>query len=957
MGNKKCSVCNREMKEWGDENLGHHLHLIATKSMIDGNVHIHGDLENKDAMKELIHMSEVEIGIERKLEQGASVPKEIVFKNRQRIGDMLMFTCGVRDFKKAFPDTRVNVISTAGHIWDHNPHIDRTLQPTAENTVEIGPGKLTNKSNSLDWHMANSFRVSIEDKLKVRIEQGESRPDIWLTKEEWDSPRPIERPYWVICTNGEKGWGCKMYPHNKWQEVIDQNPEITFVQIGTAEDNAPRLAGANVIDYIGKTQNRETGIRDLFKLFLHAEGSIGLVSFHMHLSGALYKPCVVIAGGREPVSFTRYAGHQYLSNDGCLPCSVRACWHCNIDACTNLIIREETLEKKIPKCADIIESEDVTRAIKAYYKGGRLRLDVPCEKPVRLFKNIVNTPIVRPEDKKENAPENKGLNTYGMTFGGGSLTERDWVFITETIKKHKVKTVLEFGAGLSTLLLQDYGMKVVTYETKQGWIDKIKGLNPNCEIRLWDGVNFSIENKDKQKPLYHMAFVDGPAGDMARAVSTEVASMFANIVIIHDAGREWARKYQEQYLKPYFDGPFKGGHRCHLWVLKSKQPEAQKHVGACYLSEERMKNKRAEDCIELESEADKKEINNQFNGTALKSKSIKIISTARGWGGCARSITTIMKFLLAQGHKVEFIPFRNAVASREFQEMLNGELKDVKVSLGYGTIHEACDVLLVYADDYVWEFKTEAMAEVFSDINAEKKIMMLNYRRGEVGKISWTRGWDQYMFLCSAQEKELLAVYPEAAGRTKILPPCTILEPFLAMNPNYENGIRIVRHNSQGDTKFINDRFTWKDCEREIISLFECRSDLIMSMMPGPSFFPLHQKFNKVAKTADPNVIAQFLAEGNLFWYSLPYGYMDMGPRVVLEAMAVGLPCLVDSQSGGAVDRISNPGTDAGWALDSKQWVDVIRNIRPLDLQMRGQIAKEKAFSLRPEKWVEVLLS
>lgn len=945
---QKCNVCQMELEEVGGENLGHHMHLLVTKSLIDGHIHTHGDLPNKEAMQELIEHAQVEIGLDKGSKKSLS-RKEIVFKNRQRIGDMLMFTCGVRDFKRAYPEIRVNVVSIAGHIWDHNPHIDRTLLATPENTIEIGPGKLTNKSNSLDWHFANAFRISIEEKLDIAIQQGESRPDIYFTQEEWEAPRLFDKPYWIISTTGEKGWGCKMYPTHKWQEVIDQNPDITFLQIGTAEDNAPRLKGANVIDYVGKTQSRDNGIRDLFKLFLNAEGSIGLVSFHMHLSGSLYKPCVVIAGGREPVSFTRYAGQAYLSNDGMLPCAIKACWHCSIDACTNLIIREDTIEKKIPKCADIIESEDVTRAIRGYYKGGRLKLGVPSEKPNKhFFKNIVPTPpksIVSTEPKIET--NSTSVNTHGFTFGGGSLTERDWVFISDTIKKYDIKSVLEFGAGLSTLLFKDLGVKTITYESNQGWIDRIKKLNPKCNIILWDGLILS--DVPSKVLLSDLAFVDGPAGDKPREYSTKMASEYAKYIIVHDAGREWARKYQDEYLKPSFEGPIKGGHRCHLWIRK----ETKQAFVPLESNEDQEKLTEEDIC--------KKPIETSgfLTETPKGVKSIKIVSTARGWGGCARSVTTIMKFLVEAGHRVQFIPFRNAVASKEFQQILATDLKKVEVANGYGPIKEACDVMLVYADDYVWEFKTDAVAEIFSEINAEKKIMMLNYRRGEVGKIPWTKGWDQYLFLCSDQEKELLAIYPEAAGKTKVLPPCTILDPFLSVHPNYEKigsyAIRMVRHNSQGDAKFISSTYPIERCQMEIEDVLSCRPDIRIDMMPGPTFMSPTNVFGKIAKTADTKLLAQFLATGNLYWYSLPYGYKDMGPRVALEAMAVGLPILADDWSGGMADRVT---PETGWVLPDKKWVPIIQGLSSVRLEKMGKAAKERAYSeFRPEKWMEVLLS
>lgn len=917
----KCNVCNMEVPEQGN----HCLHLTVTKSLMDGHIHTHGDLANKEAMAELIESAKNEIGLVDPVKNGLNGRKEFVFHNRQRIGDMLMFTCAVRDFKAAFPDTRVNVISTCGHIWDFNPAIDRTLVPTPENTVKIGPGKLTNQSNWKDWHMANSFRMSMEDNLGIQIPQGESRPDIWLTEEEYNSPRFLKQPYWIICTTGEKGWGCKMYPTHKWQEVIDQNPELTFVQIGTAEDNAPRLKGKNVIDHIGKTQSRETGIRDLFKLFLHAEGSIGLVSFHMHLSGALYKPCVVIAGGREPVSFTRYAGHAYLSNDGMLPCAVKACWHCDINACTNLVHREETVEKKIPKCADIIESEDVSRAIRGYYKGGRLKLDIPIEKP--KWKNLVKTPEKPPVSDIVGS-----VAPYGMTWGGGCITDQDWDFMKTTLVKHNVKTVLEFGAGLSTLLMTDLDLDVETYELQKGWVERVKELNAKANVILWDGSAYLPTKKDH----FNFAFVDGPAGGVNREMSTKLAAEFADVVIVHDANRPFEKLWQDAYLRPFFNGPLKGGHRCHLWVRKS---EAElKEAGIPNVAVKEIAKQPVAPPV------------NHIQPTAPKAvKHIKIVSTARGWGGCARSCTTIMDLLVKAGHRVEFIPFRGSVTSNEYKQLLNTTLKDVKVRENLEGLNEACDVLLVYGDDYIWEFPKKEMVLAFENLQAEKKIMMLNFRRGKVGEIPWTRNWDLYMFLNSTQETELLKVHPGVP--TKVLPPCTYLEDFFQVKPKFERNKRIVRHSSQGDTKFDS-----KSIGKEIDDMFQFVPGLEMFMIPGPSYIPERPGFSKLPRTADPKVIAEFLALGNVFWYSLPVGYPDMGPRVILEAMASGLPVIADNWSG-AVDRIIDGET--GWLCNSKpEHVAALQHANLSDLRKMGEASRERAFNeFRPEKWVEILTS
>lgn len=926
-----CPICKIELQNFNEEISKH----LAIFKGVNGHVHVHGPIENKDLMKEFINEILIHSQLSDSYKQIIATlkdRKEIVFHNRQRLGDILMFTCGVRDFKKAFPDVRVNVISTAGHIWDNNPYIDRTLAHTEANTIKIGPGKLTNASNRLDWHFANAFRTSIEDALNIHIPQGESRPDIWFTEDEYNFPRIFKEPYWVIVISGEKGWGCKMYPFERWQEFVNQNKDITFVQLGTNEDNPPRLQGQNVIDYVGKTQDKHTGIRDLFKIFLNAEGSIGLVSFHMHLSGALYKPAIVIAGAREPVSFTRYQGHQYLATEGCLSCAaISACWHCDINTCPHLVVDETKVhigDTKVPKCVDIIYPEDITKALNMYYLGGRLQKGVVSKKPD--LKNIVKTPttpivVATPEKVKDRDLQNKDeelkkfRHQFGFEFNAGSIHSKDWEFIEKVIDENNVKTVLEFGIGLSTLLMVKKGIKVISFDTDQKWIDKMKAINPELDIRLWDGKNLEISQTLREQKV-DLIFVDGPSGGKMREFSTKIASELSDLVLVHDAYGCDEKNWQEKYIFNNFDGPQKGGHwnGTYFWKRKSIEANAEIHPP----------------------------IIDDTTNTSQRSKSIKFISTAKGWGGCARSITTIMKYLLKAGHKVEFIPFRNSVGSREFREVLNTTLKDVKVTLDYETLHESCDILFIYADDYVWEFNKPEIVEAFSTLNSAKKIMMVNYRRGGVGEIEWTKRFDKYMFLNSIQEKELLKVLPDV--KTKVLPPCTELDMFLKIKPNYNNSLRLVRHSSQGDAKFA------KDFGTDIAQILISRSDIEIHLLPGPSFYNANDKVFKYPRTDKIDLIFLFLSNGNLFWYSLPKGYMDQGPRVVLEAMAAGLPVLADNW-GGVTDRVTS---DCGWLCDKKeQFAEIIRSLSFEELKKKGEAARERAIQeFIPQRWIDEIL-
>lgn len=161
---------------------------------------------------------------------------------------------------------------------------------------------------------------------------------------------------------------------------------------------------------------------------------------------------------------------------------------------------------------------------------------------------------------------------FEMPWGEWSIGQADWKFLQEYIEKFNVKTVLEFGAGLSSLLMSEM-LEVFTYETSKSYAKEIlkkakeKG-NDNLHMRLWDGVNGIVPPDCK----VDMAFVDGPKGAInggpGRRASIEHASNLADLVIVHDAGREDEVFWQNKYLRPNFKLIGTSGHhhvRCNAW--------------------------------------------------------------------------------------------------------------------------------------------------------------------------------------------------------------------------------------------------------------------------------------------------------------------------------------------------------------------------------------------------------
>ncbi len=830
--------------------------------------------------------------------------------------NIVLSNCAVRDFKLAFPNTDIGVTTTALHVWDNNPYINWDLT------------YLTNKSNMWNYHMCNAFRMSLEQKMNFTIPQTHTRPDIWMTEEEYNRPPLIEGPYTIIIVGGEPGWGVKMYPADKWQEVIDTlKGEIQFVQLGVKSHPWAHLD--NVIDYIGKTEDKNTGIRDLFNIFLHAQGSVGLVSMHMHLSAAFNNPCVVVAGAREPASFTHYFGHQYLQTNGCLPCAEKtACWKCKFEGCME-VQKRSGMEPQdvIPPCIDIIKPQEIVTAICKYYDGGRLKYGKKI--PNTFFKNIVKEPNVYVAGEPIQV-EIKPIDDIQLRFGGADITEKDWMFIENLISTTKFSTVLQFGLGITTSLFMKYCDKVVIYETNKNHelleeYNRVKDLH-KLEFRFWDGKTIAEDLAE-----FDLGFIDGPPGGGSREFSTKIASEHAKIILIHDENRKEERTWRDKYIKDSFIFKQKGGNRCAVWEKSGgeKIPEIRINLVPTTKIVDRKQN----------------------------IPKVRLISTARGWGGCARSITTIMKFLIDAGHRVEFVPFHSKYElgkgiGGDFSRCLATTLKEVVVR-DWSAITEPTEVLLTYSDDYVWEFKNPDLGNLFEKVQADRKLMFINYRLGEVGKIPWTQGWDEYGALNSGIIEKILQVYPDAK-KTSVMPPCVNLTPFLESGSpiQYDGLLKLVRLSSQGNAKFYSNPDDWYN---EIEAIKKVRKGVQFHFMPGPDYAIADGEYIfKYPKNNPP--VPEFLRKGNLFWYSLPNNpkYFDMGPRTILESMASGLSCIADNW-GGAVDRIT---PETGWLCDTKEeYVDIIETLTPEILREKGEAARQRAIDYwSPEKWINYIL-
>ena len=308
-----------------------------------------------------------------------------VLKNHQSPGDIVMLTAAVRDLKLSHPDIEIDVDTACQELWDFNPHIT----PGVKGDIIKADYPLIHESNEGQHHFIHGFRQFLEQELKVDIKPTKFKGDIHIGDEEKNWMSQVEElehkeSFWIINAGGKHDFTAKWWNPLSYQKVVDKfKGKITFVQVGQDNHWHPELKG--VINLIGKTD-----LRQLIRLVYHSVGVVTGVSLTMHLAaaieskhGLLNRPAVVIAGGREPVQWEAYPHHRFLAVNGAMKCCDNGgCWmsRCQLmgdgdekdtkDVCLNPV--QLNPELRIPKCMDIIKSEDVIRAIQLYYTGGVL---------------------------------------------------------------------------------------------------------------------------------------------------------------------------------------------------------------------------------------------------------------------------------------------------------------------------------------------------------------------------------------------------------------------------------------------------------------------------------------------------------------------------------------------------------------------------------------------------------
>lgn len=299
-----------------------------------------------------------------------------------------MLTAAVRDLHKCYPHQFATDVRTpCPALWENNPYLTRLEDKDPEVKVVQCGYPLIHRSNQLPVHFLEGFVAFLNERLGLQIRLSAFKGDIHLARQEkrWISQvheiAGEDLPFWIILAGGKTDYTIKWWDPARFQQVVNHfRGRIFFVQVGEQGHQHRPLEG--VLDLRGRTD-----LRQLVRLMYHAQGVVCPVTLAMHLAAAVEvkggkpknRPCVVVAGGREPPHWEAYPHHQFLHTNGALLCCDQGgCWKARTlplgdgdpkDKPDHLCV---DVVGQLPRCMDMISAADVTRRVELYFRGHAL---------------------------------------------------------------------------------------------------------------------------------------------------------------------------------------------------------------------------------------------------------------------------------------------------------------------------------------------------------------------------------------------------------------------------------------------------------------------------------------------------------------------------------------------------------------------------------------------------------
>lgn len=309
-------------------------------------------------------------------------------------GDIVMLVYAIKSILRQHPHVKINVNTSCMELWQ-GVDLDLNISENSEDVCVLEAHYETiNKSNEYPYHFIHGFLDYLKEKMALKIDCEPWHGFLPLSKDE-KIYSYVERitgkkhPYWILNAGYKLDYTAKQWDFSRYQDIVNAFPELFFIQIGHEDHIHPELKGKNLINLVGKTN-----LRQLISLVYHSFGVITGVSFPMLLSYAIeanpvfnrpVRACVVVAGGREPNHWQVPPNSQFLHTCGQLDCCAKGgCWKSRVvplgdqspwgksdNKDESLCVLPVALPtgQVIPKCMDMIGSNEVIMSIKKYMEN------------------------------------------------------------------------------------------------------------------------------------------------------------------------------------------------------------------------------------------------------------------------------------------------------------------------------------------------------------------------------------------------------------------------------------------------------------------------------------------------------------------------------------------------------------------------------------------------------------